>query len=225
MAIMAAERATKPQRVDTLADLIRELGDIPLQRIRLHPPPGTATERDVLAALETPRKRLCELVDGVLVDKPMGTKESLLALLLGHLLWDFLENNLGIVIGADGPLRLKLGLVRIPDLAFISWDRLPGGKLPDEPIAGIVPDLAVEVLSEGNTKREIERKLKEYFQCGVRLVWLLDPRTQTAKAYTSPTKVRRIGKNQNLDGGDVLPGFSAPLKRLFAATARRWKGR
>jgi Uma2 family endonuclease len=226
MVIRIAERVTKPPALETFADLLRELGDIPLERIRLQPAPGTASEADVVAASEAPQKRLCELVDGVLVEKPMGTKESLLALFLGHLMWDFLEeNDLGILLGADGMLRIKLGLVRIPDLSFISWDRLPGGKLPDEAIAGIVPDLVVEVLSQGNTRREMERKLKEYFQCGVRLVWLLDPKTQTAKEYTSPAKVRRIGKDQNLDGGDVLPGFRVPLKKLFAAMARRRKGR
>src|SRR6266852_3156637 len=195
MAIFAAERATKPPAIETLADLLKGLGDIPLERIRLQPSPGTAIEADVVAALEGPQKRLCELVDGVLVEKPMGTKESLLALLLGHLMWDFLEeNDFGIVIGADGPIRLRLGLIRIPDLSFISWDRLPSERLPDDAISGIVPDLVVEVLSKGNTRREMERKLREYFERGVRLVWLVDPKTQTAREYTSPTKFRRVSK-------------------------------
>jgi len=226
MVLRAAERATKASARDTLADLQRELGDIPLERILRWPAPGTANEADVVALGESPQKRLCELVDGVLIEKPMATKESILALFLGHLMWNFLEtNDLGIVLGADGFVRLRLGLVRIPDLSFISWDRLPGGRLPDEAIASIVPDLAVEVLSEGNTRQEMERKLKEYFKSGVRLVWLIDPKTQTAEEYTSPTKRRHIGKNQSLDGGDVLPGFRVPLKSLFARLARRRKGR
>jgi Uma2 family endonuclease len=214
--------AAVPESAETLADLVKQLGDIPLERIRLKPAPGTATEEDVVAALDLPRKLLCELVDGVLVEKPVGTKEALLAGVIVHLFWDYLEEqDLGIVIPADGPLRLWIGLVRIPDVSFISWDRLPGGELPDQAIAGVIPDLAVEVLSKSNTKREMERKLREYFQAGVRLAWLIDPKTQSAKVYTSATKARRIGPDQVLDGGDVLPGFTLPLKQLFARGRRR----
>jgi hypothetical protein len=63
--------------LENLAELIHLLGDIPPERIRMHPLPGTATERDVLDALEAPQKRLCELVDGVLVEKTMGAMESI----------------------------------------------------------------------------------------------------------------------------------------------------
>src|SRR4051812_6165097 len=87
---------------ENLAELVEQLGDIPLERNRLRPAPGTATETDVIAALDGPRKRLCELVDGVLVEKPMGTPEAILATILSHLLWDYLEeNDLGVVAGAD----------------------------------------------------------------------------------------------------------------------------
>jgi Uma2 family endonuclease len=81
------------------------------------------------------------------------------------------------------------------------------------------PDLAVEVLSEGNTPAEMNRKLGEYFAGGVRLVWLIDPDTQTALAYTSPDKSNFIGADGALDGGDVLPGFGLPLRDLFAESA------
>jgi hypothetical protein len=67
-----------PEVEDTLAELIEQLGGLPLHRIRMKSPPGKATEKDVLAALRGPRKRLCELVDGVLVEKPRGTTETLL---------------------------------------------------------------------------------------------------------------------------------------------------
>jgi Uma2 family endonuclease len=214
--------ATDAETADTLADLVKQLGDIPLERIHLKPAPGTATEKDLLAALEAPRKRICELVDGVLVEKPVSTKEGLLAGLIGKALWNYLdEHDLGIVVPGDSPLRLWLGLVRIPDVSFISWERLPGGELPDEAIASVVPDLAVEVLSKSNTKPEMKRKLREYFQAGVRLVWLVQPRTQTAQLYTSPTKVRRVGKEQAIDGGEVLPGFTLSLKWLFTRGKKR----
>src|SRR5262249_8918228 len=73
-----AAAAAAPESMETLADLVDRLGEIPLERIRLHPPPGEATEEDLIAALEAPRKRICELVDGVLVEKPMGTREAIL---------------------------------------------------------------------------------------------------------------------------------------------------
>lgn len=220
-----ATAAIAVESVETVADLVKRLGAIPLERIRLRPALGTATEEDVVAALEAPRKRICELVDGVLVEKPVGTKESLLGLLIGHFLLAFLEeNDFGLALGADGPVRLQLGLVRIPDVCFISWERLPGGELPEAPIAPVVPDLVIEVLSAGNTKAEMDRKLREYFQAGVRLAWLVQPRTQTAEVYTSPKKLRRVGKEQALDGGDVLPGFRLPLKQLFTRARRRRGG-
>ena len=69
-------------------------------------------------------------------------------------------------LGPDGPFRLRLGLVRYPDISFISWDRLPGGEFPEDPCAGVVPDFAVEVLSASNTAAEIELKLDDYFRPG-----------------------------------------------------------
>ena len=213
---------TAVESPETMAELLRQIGEVPLSRLPLRPPMGTATERDVIDALGRADKRLYELVDGYLVEKAMGTKEGLLASFLAHLLWAFLEeNDLGVVLGADGPVRLRLRLVRIPDVCFIPWERLPGGELPDETIAGVVPTLAVEVLSEGNTKSEMDRKLKDYFGAGVRLVWLIDPRSETATVYTSPTKSRVVAKEGSLEGERVVPGFSLPLKELFARSRRR----
>jgi Uma2 family endonuclease len=61
-----------------------------------------------------------------------------------------------------------------------------GRELPADPIFSVVPDLAVEILSPSNTVREMERKLREYFTAGTRLVWIVDPATSTARVYTSP---------------------------------------
>jgi Uma2 family endonuclease len=207
---------------ETLADLLRQIGDVPLDRIRARPAPGTATEKDVIANNESRQKQSCELVDGVLVEKAMGVKESMMACFIIQLLLNFLEDkDLGIVLGADAAMRLMPGLVRIPDVSFISQDRLTDGNLPDAPLPDLVPDLAVEVLSKSNTKKEIKRKLHDYFLCGVRLAWVFQPKTQTAEVYTSPTDVRRLNKDQMLDGGDVLPGFTLPLRRVFDRSKRR----
>ena len=205
----------------TLADLLKRLGDVPPERIRLYRPLGSATEQDVID-IEARENRLCELVDGVLVEKTVGYYEARLALLIGHFLEDFLEqHDLGIVLGADGTLRLMPGLVRIPDISFISWQRLPNRELPAEPIPDLVPDLAVEVLSEGNTVAEMRRKLAEYFRVGVRLVWFIDPTLRCAEVYTAANKVRQLNENQVLKGGKVLPGFSLRLRDLFARAGKR----
>jgi Uma2 family endonuclease len=208
--------------IKTVAELVEHLGGIPPARILLHPLPGTATEEDVIAAESAREKRICELIDGVLVEKAMGAKEGLLAVVIGRLLDEFVErHNLGVVLGPDGTLRLWPGRVREPDVCFISWDRIPGEEFPDEPIPDLAPDLAIEVLSRGNKKKEMQLKRRDYFQAGVQLVWEIQPKTQTAEAYTSPTKRRRIGKDGVLDGSDILPGFKLPLKELFARLKKK----
>jgi Uma2 family endonuclease len=211
------------QAIVNLQDLIDELGDIAPQRIRFRPPPGTAKEKHVVQVHDHDN-RLCELVDGVLVEKAMGSVESLLATVLAHEIHRFIEDSdLGVVLGPDGMLRLGRGLVRMPDLSFISWDKIPGGQFPEEPITGLIPDLAVEVLSAGNTKREMERKVREYFSAGVRLVWLVDPRTRSISVFTSPQDCRRLRNGQTLEGAPVLPGFKLPLRPFFARASRRKK--
>ena len=209
-----------PPAILTVADLLEALGDIPLDRIRMQPPPGTATEEDVIA-IHAREKRLCELVDGTLVEKPMGFDESRLALEIGAILVEFLRrHDLGIAAGADGMMRLWTGMVRIPDVSFVRWDRLPEQYGPIPPIA---PDLAIEVLSESNTPKEMDRKLNEYFAAGTQLVWYFDPKARTVTVYTSPDQSTVMDDSQTLDGGDVLPGLVIPLRELFDRASRRAK--
>jgi len=217
--------STALDRRETLADLLRRLGDIPPDRIRVRPPPGKASERDVLRIHRT-EGRLYELVEGVLVEKAMGFSESGLGLLVAHFILNFLEgHDLGYLAGADGILRLAPGLVRIPDVCFVTWQRLGGKRPPEEPIPDLVPDLAVEVLSKSNTRREMERKLAEYFAVGVRLVWLIDPKLRTVEVYTSSDDCIVLRDKDTLDGGDVLPGFRLPLRKLFDRASKRSRGK
>lgn len=207
--------ATAPD-METLADLIAYLGHIDLHRVRLHPAPGTATEQDV-EAIHHRDRRLCELVEGVLVEKAMGFQEACLAIALGSMLRAFVRpRNLGVISGADGMIRLASGLVRIPDVAFVSWERLPGRRMPTVPIPALAPDLAVEVLSTGNTPDEMIRKRQDYFAAGVRLVWIVDPVARTVAVYTAPDDVVLLTTTDLLQGGEVLPGFTLPLQELFA---------
>jgi Uma2 family endonuclease len=222
--LMAA--ATRSQEYENVADIIARLGAIAPERIRLHPSPGTAKVKDVIAALEAPRKRICELVDGVLVEKAMGNKESLLTVALTGFVdryLDSLDEDLGRLLGADATMRMLPGLVRIPDLSLVSWERVGADEWPDEPVHSLVPDLAVEIISRGNTKSEMMRKLRDYFRAGVREAWLVYPKTQSIEIYTAPDKLRRISKGGTLRDSIVLPGFMLPLATLFAATRRRKK--
>jgi Uma2 family endonuclease len=209
-------KRTETTELETLADLLDDLGGIAPARVRLTPPPGTATEKD-LQALHRRTGRMYELVDGVLVEKVMSYLESTLASDLITLINLFLrEHDLGIVAGEAGAMRLMPGLVRIPDVSFVSWDQLPTRERPRQKIAPVPPALAVEVLSAGNTPKEMLRKVREYFLAGTRAVWFLDLKRRTIRVYTAPDESTVFGEGESLTGGSVLPGFVLSVRDLFA---------
>src|SRR5260221_4956553 len=202
----------------TVADLVHELGDIPTDRILLNPAPGTATEIDLLRALDGDNKVLCELVSKTLVEKPMGFQESRIAAIIIRYLLEFVEkHDLGFVTGSDGPYRMKMKNVRLPDVTYISWGRFASREDADKPnICPVSPDLVVEVLSESNTKKEIEKKQIEYFETGVKLVWIIDPRKRNVTIHrvdgTTTTVLDHKGK---LSGENVLPGFKLEISKFL----------
>lgn len=207
--------------VNTLQDALARLGSIPLDRIRWNPHPGTAREEDVLARPDG-EKRLVELVDGVLVEKPMGYYESLLAVVLIQQLGSYLQTrNAGIVLGADAPLRLKPGSVRLPDVSFVSWTHFPNRKLPRAQIGPFAPDLAVEIISPGNTAAEMDRKLREYFAAGTVLAWLVYPESRTVRVYRSATEYETVAETGVLNGGTLLPGFTLSVREWFDRAGER----
>lgn len=215
--LQETERAATPLPANwSIADLQHYLGDVPLERIRLFPSPGTATEAHLVAALNR-EHRLCELVDGVLVEKDMATFESSVAAYLIHLIHVFLATHpIGMVTAPDGPLRLSANRVRMPDVSVIRWERFPNRKLPaSQAVFAVVPNLAVEILSAGNTRREMELKRDEYLDAGVQLVWYIDPRARTATVYSTDGPVQEFDESGILSGADVLPGFELPLKEFF----------
>jgi Uma2 family endonuclease len=203
----------------TAEDLYRRFGPIPLRRVRLHPYP--ATEADVLE-LHRRHRRLYELIDGILLEKAMGYPQSVVAMLVGTMLNNFvLPRNLGVVAGADGMMRLAPGLVRIPDVSFCVWDQFPNREVQPSPIPDLHPDLAVEVLSEGNTDEEMDEKLADYFDSGAAVVWLVDPADRTVRVFTSPSRASatRLTAADTLSGDPLLPGFAVPVADLFAGLA------
>jgi len=204
----------------TAADLFRRFGPIPLNRIVVEPAPGTATEEDAVWQSEH-RHRLCELVDGVLVEKAMGYYESYFGGELFRFIGNFVAaHTLGLTHTADALFRLAPHLIRVPDIAFVSWDRLPGGRVLQTRIADLVPDLAVEVLSRSNTREEMEGKLRDYFGAGVRLVWYVYPVQREVHVFRSVENCAVLRDGDTLEGGDVLPGFSLSLTTFFNSGVR-----
>lgn len=218
MSTVAVQRSPK-----TLAEVLHKLGDISPDRIHL--PIGTATEEDVIRLLDGADKRICELIDGVLVEKDMGFWESSIASIIVQHLCNYLDqHDIGIAFTTDGPFRVRRGRIRFPDTGFVSWVRLDDDYLQN-PILDAAPNLAIEVISKGNTRREMEDKLRDYFRAGVQLVWYIYTKTQTAVIYTSAKSGKEISIDDSLDGGKVLPGFSLPLKKVSPRRPPRGNGR
>jgi Uma2 family endonuclease len=217
---MATAALSSPNE-GTMAQLIAHLGDIPPERIRLKPAPGRATEEDAITARER-FNCLCELIDGVLVEKPIGYYESRLTAILIYFLEEYLsKDDLGFVLGPDGMVATQLGQVRLPDVSFFFWRRFPNRTLPQGAILRMTPDLAVEILSPSNRPREMERKLRELFDGGTQLVWHIDPEERRAKLYTAVDQFTELDASQALDGGSVLPGFVLSLEHWFDRAGRR----
>jgi Uma2 family endonuclease len=212
-ATAAPPRFRPPRHFENAAEWLRALGDVPLERIIFDPWPGTATEADLLHFVA--REKLCELIDGTLVEKPVGWAEAIIATYLSAELVAYCKRTgAGIVSGADSTMRMSSsGRVRLPDVAFVSTARVP--RTPAA-IPTLAPDLAVEVLSESNTPNELDKNLREYFDFGTRLAWVIDPPTRRVAVYHhagEPTRV--LSEADHLGGEQVLPGFSLPVSDLF----------
>jgi Uma2 family endonuclease len=193
-----------------LAEAVERLGAVALDRILWRPPLGIATEEDLL------RSRQAELVDGMLVRKCLGGPKSLAEVVLGTALFSFAKpRRLGGVTISSGPYRVAPGVVRLPDVAFIRWDRLldTTGRLPD--VAPVAPDLVIELPTQANTPAELTRKYREFFTAGTRLLWEVDLDARTVAVYTDPWSHTVLSAADALTGGDVLSGFTLPLSDLF----------
>lgn len=164
-----------------------------------------------------------EIVDGVLKEVlPVGAYGSNLEAILIHRFMSFAESQslAGRVLPGTARFRLRRDpdTVRGPDVSFTREDRLPQGPLPDSHV-DLAPDLAVEIISKSNTAEGVERKITDYLQAKVRMVWVIYPETRTAYLYTSMDHVRHIGESGDLDGGDAVPGFRMKLADLFQEAA------
>ena len=171
------------------------------------------------AQLDSDTAKFYEVVDGQLVEKPpKGARQSILASLLQVLMGPVARSGrLGRVVSETLFLldRARV-LKRRPDVAFVSAERWSlRRQVPDTETWDVVPDLAVEVISESNSANAVARKIEEYFQAGVRKVWVIYPSTNKIYVYDSPTQVRILQLGDELDGEGIIPGFHVPLSALF----------
>jgi Uma2 family endonuclease len=182
-----------------------------------------ATEREVwsdeeLMALPKDGHRY-EVVDGKLIDMGnSGIEHGNLGSYLGGLIELYVRpQQLGVTCDSSTALKLKSGNRRSPDVSFVARERLQGlgsGRLPTGYLEG-APDLAVEILSPGNTVEEIHSKIVEYFENGARLVWVIHPDERYVLVYHGPSPDRFLKVGDSLDGEDVVLGFSCPVADLF----------
>ena len=160
-----------------------------------------------------------ELVDGRLVERDMGAQSSRIATILIRLLdMHATAHNLGLVFATDCGYQIfadRPNQVRFPDSSFIARGRLPDDRAPAGHVR-IPPDLVVEVVSPRDTACELDQKVEEYLQAGVRLLWVVYPSTRRVMVYRKTGGISRLGPADELSGEDVLPGFACRVADLFA---------
>jgi Uma2 family endonuclease len=168
--------------------------------------------------LPVPDDILYEEVDGKIVEKTLGATEVVIVSILNQHLGMFARTHrLGRVV-AEMIFRIDVtkDLQRRPDVAFISHARWPyNRRVPNVPVWDMVPDLAIEVVSPTNTAFEVQQKIHEYFDAGVNQLWIVYPPQRGVYVYASTTRIEVLQIGQDLDGGDLLPGFRLSLATLF----------
>ena len=161
--------------------------------------------------------RSYELVRGELVEMvPAGGTHGIVASEVGSILRNFVKaHDLGYCFAAETGFILARDpdIVRAPDAAYLSWDRVP-----DNPPASywpVAPDLAVEVVSPNDRADDLQGRITDFLEHGTRLVWVIYPETQTAVVYYPDGRARLLSRDEALDGEAVLPGLTIPLADLF----------
>ena len=169
--------------------------------------------------LKLPRGRFrYELIKGELrTMSPAGDEHGIvimkLAVPLGH---HVQSHNLGVMYGAETGFKIATNpdTVRAPDIAFITRERIEQTGVYKGFRPG-APDLAVEVLSPGDTAEEVEEKTAEWLAAGARAVWIVSPKRRTVTVYRSLKNIELLTEQDELDGGDVVPGFRCRVAEIF----------
>jgi Uma2 family endonuclease len=172
---------------------------------------ATVEEFDQFVQLPENADRLFEYVGGEITEVVSNNYSSEIAARILIEIGIFVKNkNMGRVTGADGGYMVS-GERYIPDVAFISREKQP--EPSHEAYNPTPPDLAVEVLSPSNDLSDIRIKLVNYLNAGT-VVWIVDPDKKQVEVYASG-QAKKLGLNDTLDGGAVLPGFTLPVKEIL----------
>ena len=174
----------------------------------------TLAEFEAICELPENRDRILELIEGEIVEKmPTNPYCSVLAARIVQYMGMFVdEHDLGYVTGADGGYNISEENSFAPDVGFISKTRQP--ELPHRGYNPIPPDLAVEVISPTDSYSDVSKKVAAYLRSGTQIVWVFDPETELVVVHT-PDGSKTLGKDDTLGGGDVLPGFTLPINKIF----------
>ena len=171
---------------------------------------------------DVPGKRF-ELVEGEVVEVPgAGALHGLILFALAQLLERFVrQHDLGLVMpdGVAYVLHRDPDQLRIPDVSFVAWDRVPEEGAPEGFWQG-APTLAVEVVSPHDRADDIYDRVQDYLAAGSRQVWVLWPRQRSLSVYRPDADTRELGPDALLDAGEILPGFSVRVGDLFEARRR-----
>ena len=165
---------------------------------------------------ENQNKRL-ELIDGRIVEVSPSFLPSTIAGLIITAFNIYLRTNpIGYVTGADGGYILSDHNEYIPDVGYISKERLP--ELPEREVP-VPPDLAVEVVSPTDSKEAVKQKARKYLISGTRMVWIVYPDNRTVAVCRlnkeNVLNITTLDTTGTLDGGDVLPGFRLEIRDIF----------
>lgn len=161
-----------------------------------------------------------ELSRGRLVREPApGPRHGHVAGRLDRALGSFVEEKgLGLVfVDTAFTLSTRERIVRVPDVAYVSAERIPEEGLGDR-FWEVAPDLAVEVVSPSNRVSEMQQKGLDYLDAGSRMIWIVDPAERTVTVYRSRSDIRILDHDDVLEGDDVLPGLRLPIAELFIRT-------
>ena len=157
--------------------------------------------------------RKYELVDGEVKEVPGGVEQDVIGIHVGVLLTPFTRGR-GYLAGSQAGFRMRGGNIRAPDVSFTLKDRFPGGR-PPKGYGDFAPDLCIEIISPFEDEEDMSRKIEQYFAAGAQQVWHLFPETQQAVVYRSPGEKTDYEAVDELDGGDLLPGFRCRVADLF----------
>lgn len=159
----------------------------------------------------------CELIEGRIVryhptgyahgEYELNFATALRAFVRKHQLGRVMAGEVGIYVRRDPDS------VRGADILYISHEQY--AQMQSDSFMDVAPELVVEIMSPDDAWSMVMQKLRDYFNIGVQLIWVADPKARIVYAYRSVTDVREFTAADELPGDDILPGFAVPVAHLF----------